>query len=123
LKNNSKINDINNLTYELRRQGYYWSNIIDKKNSDENFLSIHKLEPFAEAPAHIHENEEIIFVIEGKIEINLKNQSFNLSTNQICQIPANTQHSLKNITKTNSKIMVIFGNNDPFSKTSYIKNS
>tara|TARA_Y100001970_G_scaffold204893_1_gene249468 strand:- start:234 stop:605 length:372 start_codon:yes stop_codon:yes gene_type:complete len=123
LKNNSKINDINNLTYELRRQGYYWSDIVDKKNSNENFISIHKIEPSAKAPTHTHENEEIIFVIEGNIEINLKNKSFNLGTNQICQIPANTQHSLKNITKINSKIMVIFGNNDPFSTTSYIKNS
>ena len=37
MENNSKITDIKNLKYILKREGYYWSDIIDHTNSKEIF--------------------------------------------------------------------------------------
>ena len=43
MENNSKITDIKNLKYKLKREGYYWSDIYDHTNSKETFLSIHRI--------------------------------------------------------------------------------
>ena len=63
MENNSKITDIKNLKYKLKREGYYWSDIFDHTNSKETFLSIHIIKTNSGAALHIHENEEIIFFL------------------------------------------------------------
>jgi len=119
VKNNSKITDINNLKYELKRNGYYWSDIINKSNSKENFISVHKLKKDSKAPSHIHENEEIVYVLKGSIEIEIENNLLDLKKNQMISIPPKTEHSLRNKNKEIAKIIIYFGTNDPFSKTIY----
>ena len=119
MKNNSKITDINNLNYVLKRNGYYWSDIISKSNSEEVFISIHKIKSGGKAPDHVHKNEEIIFVLNGSITLKIKNKITELNQNQIYNIPANTTHSIQNESNQTSKVMIIFGTNDPFSNTIY----
>ena len=119
LKNNSKITDINNLNYVLKRYGYYWSDVISKSNSEEVFVSIHKIKSGGEAPSHIHKNEEIIFVLNGSITLKIENKTTNLYENQIYNVPANTAHSIQNKSNRTSKVMIIFGTNDPFHNTIY----
>ena len=119
LKNNSKITDINNLNYLLKRNGYYWSDIIGKSNSDEVFISIHKIKPGGKAPEHVHKYEEIIFVLNGSVTLKIKNKITELNEYQIYNIPANTTHSIQNKSNRTSKVMIIFGTNDPFHNTIY----
>ena len=61
MENNSKISDIKNLKYKLKREGYYWNDIFNHTNSKETFISIDIIKTRAGALLHIHENEEIIF--------------------------------------------------------------
>ena len=119
MKNNSKITDINNLNYVLKRNGYYWSDVIDKSNSEEVFVSIHKIKSGGKAPSHIHKNEEIIFVLKGSIALKIENQITKLNENQLYNIPPNTSHSIQNKSNSTSKVMIIFGTNDPFHHTIY----
>ena len=121
MENNSKIPDIKNLQYKLKREGYYWSDIFDHTNSKETFLSIHKIQKNSGAPLHIHENEEIIFVIKGSIEAKIGRKLINVKKGQIVLIPQKTEHSLKNRSKKESQIAIIFGTNNPFSKTKYLE--
>jgi len=121
MENNSKINDIKNLQYELKREGYYWSDIFDHTNSKEIFLSMHIIKTNSGAPLHIHENEEIIFVIKGSIEAKIGRELINIKKGQIVLIPQKTEHSLKNLNKKEAKIAIIFATNNPFSKTKYLK--
>ena len=83
MENNSKITDIKNLQYKLKREGYYWSDIFDHTNSKETFLSIHKIQKNSGAPLHIHENEEIIFVIKGSIEVKIGRELINVKKEQV----------------------------------------
>ena len=121
MENNSKTTDIKNLKYILKREGYYWSDIIDHTNSKEIFLSIHKIESNSGAPLHVHENEEIIYVIKGSIEAKVDDKLMNINEGQIVLIPQKTEHSLKNRSKKESQIAIIFGTNNPFSKTKYLE--
>ena len=119
MKNNSKFTDINNLNFVLKRNGYYWSDIISKSNSEEVFISIHKIKSGGKAPDHIHKNEEIIFVLNGSVTLKIKNKITELNENQIYNIPPNTTHSIQNKSNQTSKVMIIFGTNDPFHSTIY----
>ena len=117
----AKITDIKNLKYKLKREGYYWSDIYDHTNSKETFLSIHKIKTNSGAPLHIHENEEIIFVIKGSIEVKIGRELINVKKEQVVLIPQKTEHSLNNTNKEEAKIAIIFATNNPFSKTKYLK--
>ena len=121
MENNSKITDIKNLKYKLKRKGYYWSDIFDHTNSKEAFISIHIIKTNSGAPLHIHENEEIIFVIKGAIKVEVEKELIDAKEGQIVLIPQKAKHSLKNQNKKDAKIAIIFATNDPFSKTKYLK--
>ncbi len=121
MENNSKISDIKNLKYKLKREGYYWSDIFDHTNSKEAFVSIHLIKANSGAPLHIHENEEIIFVINGTIKVKVEKELIDAKEGQIVLIPQKAKHSLKNPNKKDAKIAIIFATNDPFSKTKYLK--
>ena len=121
MENNSKISDIKNLKYKLKREGYYWSDVFDHTNSKETFVSVHIIKTNSGAPLHIHDNEEIIFVINGTIEVNIEKEIINLKEGQIVLVPQKTKHSLKNENKEDAKIAIIFATNNPFSKTQYLK--
>ena len=73
------------------------------------------------APLHIHDNEEIIFVINGTIKVTIEKEIINLKEGQIVLVPQKTKHSLKNENKEDAKIAIIFATNNPFSKTQYLK--
>ena len=121
MENNSKISDIKNLKYKLKREGYYWSDIFDHTNSKETFVSVHIIKTNSGAALHIHDNEEIIFVINGTIKVNIEKEIINVKEGQIVLIPQKTKHSLKNENKEDAKIAIIFATNNPFSKTQYLK--
>ena len=121
MENNSKISDIKNLKYKLKREGYYWSDIFDHTNSKETFVSIHIIKSGSGAPLHIHENEEIIFVINGAIKVKVEKELIDAKEGQIVLIPQKAKHSLKNENKVDAKIAIIFATNNPFSKTKYLK--
>ena len=50
-----------------------------------------------------------------------KNSNFitDINENQIYNIPPNTTHSIQNKSNQTSKVMIIFGTNDPFNSTIY----
>ena len=121
MENNSKISDIKKLKYKLKREGYYWSDIFDHTNSKETFVSVHIIKTNSGAPLHIHDNEEIIFVINGTIKVTIEKEIINLKEGQIVLVPQKTKHSLKNENKEDAKIAIIFATNNPFSKTQYLK--
>ena len=121
MENNSKISDIKNLKYKLKREGYYWSYVFDHTNSKETFVSVHIIKTNSGAPLHIHDNEEIIFVINGTIKVNIEKEIINLKEGQIVLVPQKTKHSLKNENKEDAKIAIIYATNNPFSKTQYLK--
>jgi len=121
MENNSKITDIKTLKYKLKREGYYWSDIFDHTNSKETFLSIHIIKTNSMAPLHVHDNEEIIFVIKGSIEVKIGKKLIKVNEEQIILIPQKTQHSLKNVKKEEAKIAIVFATNNPFSNTKYLE--
>ena len=121
MENNSKISDIKNLKYKLKREGYYWGDIFDDTNSKETFVSVHKIKTNSGAPLHIHDNEEIIFVINGTIKVKIEKELIDVKEGQIVLIPQKAKHSLKNQDKKDAKIAIIFATNNPFSKTQYLK--
>ena len=105
----------------MKSEGYYWSDIFDHTNSKETFVSVHIIKTNSGAPLHIHDNEEIIFVINGTIKVTIEKEIINVKEGQIVLVPQKTKHSLKNENKEDAKIAIIFATNNPFSKTQYLK--
>ena len=61
-------------------------------------------------PAHRHPWEEIYLVIEGIIEINVDVDSRRLGPGSVAHVPANTVHSLRNVTEAHFLTITTMGN-------------
>jgi mannose-6-phosphate isomerase-like protein (cupin superfamily) len=63
--------------------------------------------PESGSPLHIHHHEdEVIYVLEGAIDIRLDNEKLNVPTGGIVHLPKKVAHALQNPLKTPLKIMV-----------------
>lgn len=63
--------------------------------------------PESGSPLHIHHREaEVIYVLEGEIEIRLENETLNIAVGGTVHLPKGVPHALYNPSKTPFRIMV-----------------
>ncbi len=63
--------------------------------------------PESGSPLHIHHREdEVIYVLEGGLDIRLQNEKLHIDAGGVVHVPKNVPHALYNPLKTPLKIMV-----------------
>ncbi len=63
--------------------------------------------PQSGPPLHIHYHEdEILYILEGTWEIQLRNQTFTATKGTIATLPRNIPHTFKNVGSSPSKVLV-----------------
>jgi len=63
--------------------------------------------PESGSPRHIHHHEnEVIYVLEGAVDIRLENEKLHIPVGGVVHLPKNIPHALYNPLKTPLKIMV-----------------
>ena len=102
------------------REGYRWWSIANSSNCDSSYMSISLVEENSGTPLHSHISEELIIVLEGCVEVNLKGNRSLVYQDQTVIVPADTPHSLKNLNSKLAKLLTFFPVSDPFSETEYI---
>lgn len=68
--------------------------LVDRKSLSMNIISVDKDK---EIPTHTSVGDVLVTVIEGKAEITIDENSFELSLGESILIPANAPHSLKSL--------------------------
>jgi len=102
------------------REGYRWWSIANSSNCDSSYMSISLIEENSGTPLHSHISEELITVLEGCVEVNVKGDSSLVYKDQTVIVPAGISHSLKNLNSESAKLLTFFPVSDPFSETKYI---
>ena len=77
------------------------------QNRGAYYLCEAEFAPERGSPLHIHHYEdEVIYVLEGAIDIRLDNEKLHAPTGGLVHLPKNVPHALYNPLKTPLKIMV-----------------
>ena len=58
-------------------------------------VSFVRYEPHTEAPRHAHSEEQILFVLEGELEVELGDMTRTLRPGQVAVIPAHVPHAAR----------------------------
>ena len=103
------------------REGYRWWSIANSSNCKSSYMSISLIDENSGTPLHSHISEELITVLEGVIEVNLKGNCSLVYKDQTVIVPADIPHSLKNLNSEPAKLLTFFPISDPFSDTKYIE--
>ena len=81
--------------------------LTDAQNEGAYYLCEAEFEPESGSPLHIHHYEdELIYVLEGAIDIRLDNQKLHAAAGGIVHLPKNVPHALYNPLKKTLRIMV-----------------
>lgn len=89
--NYKKVVSLNNLS-EIKNNSISALTLVDRKSLGIKIISVDKE---AEIPPHTSTGDVLVTVIEGKTEITIDNDKFNLVREESILIPANAPHSLK----------------------------
>ena len=77
------------------------------QNGGAYYLCEAEFGPESGSPLHIHHYEdEVIYVLDGAIDIRLDNQKLNAPSGAIVHLPKNIPHALQNPLKTPLRILV-----------------
>ena len=68
---------------------------VKSVSQDNTMLTFFEFEPFSIIPAHKHPNEQITYILEGKMEFTLEGNTKVLSAGEGVVIPSNIEHSAK----------------------------
>lgn len=84
------FHNLKNIPYKKKREGVYFKAITGEKSD----LNIIKLDPGVKTD-HAHINEQIGYILSGKVELKIDSEMRVLKKGDAYHIPSNTQHGFK----------------------------
>lgn len=105
--------------------------IICKVSGDETFGRFALVEeisaPQSVVPPHFHnETDEIIYILDGKYELEIDGQTQIIQKGDTVVVPRKTTHSFRNLLETESKLLAVItpsGFENFFAEVSHLKNA
>ena len=80
--------------------------LTPQQTASEYYLFGFEFDPKSGNRLHVHQNEdEVVYVLEGAIEIRLNNQKLHAVTGGVAHLPKQIPHALYNPLKTTSKYL------------------
>lgn len=84
------FHNLKDIPYKKKREGVYFKAITGEKSE----LNIIKLDPGVKTD-HIHINEQIGYILSGKVELKIDSEIRILKRGEAYYIPSNIQHGFK----------------------------
>lgn len=103
------------------RTGYCKRNIAGEGEGVSVEFSIDVAQQGAGAPLHYHEEDELIVVLEGKLEVLLDDEVIEVGPGHTIAVPSGTPHGFKACELTT--LFVFFPASRPFDRTHYVDGS
>ena len=77
----------------------------------------------AGAPLHYHQDDELIVVLAGVLEVQLGSEHRRVGAEHTVVVPPNVQHSFVSVREEDARVLVFFPVSDPFERTTYLEGS
>ena len=75
----------------------------------------------AGAPLHVHEDDELITVLEGELEVRVGDDILRAGPDHTIVVPKGTAHGFTSVSEEDSRLLTYFPVPDPFSRTTYVE--
>ena len=75
----------------------------------------------AGAPLHKHEVDELIVLLDGRLEVRLGDEVHEVGPEHTLVVPANVPHGFTSIGSKDARILGFFGVPDAFERTTYLE--
>lgn len=73
------------------------------------------------APLHIHEDDELIVILRGEIEVRLGDEVRVVGPQHTIAIPPNVKHSFTVVGDKEAELLAFFPVSNPFDRTTYLE--
>lgn len=73
------------------------------------------------APLHLHEDDELIVILKGALEVRLGNEIRVVGPDHTLAIPPNVEHGFTVVGSSEAELLVFFPVPDPFNGTTYLE--
>lgn len=103
------------------RPNYHKWDLVGPNQGVSSNLSYSVAEPGTGAPLHYHEDDELIVVLEGTIEVRLGDEVHCVGPDHTVVVPPNVPHSFKCLGPGKTKMLTFFPVPYPFKRTTYLQ--
>ena len=75
----------------------------------------------AGAPLHVHEDDELITILDGELEVRIGDEVHHAGPEHTLVIPKGTAHGFTSVSSRDSRLIAYFPVPDPFNRTTYLE--
>lgn len=99
-----------------------WDIVGPGKGMNAN-LSYSVAQVGAGAPLHVHEDDELIVILKGELEVRLGSVTKLVGPDHTLAVPPNVEHGFTVVGSTEAEFLVFFPVPDPFDRTTYLEDA
>ena len=103
------------------RPNYQKWDLAGPQNGVSSTLSYAILGDGAGAPLHFHEDDELIVILEGTLEVRLGDEVRRVGADHTVVVPPRVPHGFTSVGPGKSRIMGFFPVPHPFDRTTYLE--
>jgi quercetin dioxygenase-like cupin family protein len=105
------------------RPDYRKWDLVGSRDGLSTNLSYSIAEVGAGAPLHIHQDVELITILEGNLEVRIGDEVRIVGSDHTLAIPSGVPHGFTVVGEVAAKLLVFFPTADPFAGTTYLEGS
>ena len=75
------------------------------------------------APLHLHEDDELIVILKGELEVRLGDETHVVGPDHTLAIPPNVEHGFSVVGGGEAELLIFFPVPNPFDRTTYLEGS
>ena len=103
------------------RPNYRMFHLAGPKQGVKSSLSYSEVAPGAGAPLHTHEDDELIVVLEGTLEVRIEDDVHQVGPDHTVVVPPNVAHGFTSVGSRNARLLGFFPVADAFERTRYLE--
>ena len=114
---------VENTAHEVPWRPNYrkWEVTQQGDGTNSSSLSYSVIGVGAGAPLHTHEVDELIVVLEGRLEVRVAGQVHEVGPDHTIVVPPDVPHGFTIVGDSDARIITFFPVQDPFNRTEYLE--